>query len=65
LKSGVLSASITAVAFFFLALIISNTEIFGNDHNVAIEILISFLIWTVIVCSYLIVNAIKENSSSN
>ena len=61
MKNGVLISSVIALVFFFISKSLADTGILGNGYYGIIEILITLLIWTVIVCTFAVINAIEKN----
>lgn len=61
MKNGILIASFVAVIMFYIARSIANTGILGNGYYGTVVILVTFLIWTMITCTFAIINVIKQN----
>jgi len=61
MKKWVLAAFVTAFGSLFIGKTISNTGYMGNGYYGTIEIQILILLGTVICCTGLIINTIKQN----
>ena len=61
MRNGIIIGGLISIVMYFIARTIVNTGIMGNGYYGTIIILITFLIWTIIACTYAIVNVINKD----